>query len=738
MQLLDPQRTFAAWQRAWTWVASKGVCSLCESKIAYRSFHCDHVIPHSKGGRTHVNNAQALCAECNLAKSNCMDYATFFPKLGKPRQWQLEFIEKFHDSLQEFATDQDRGFLLYATPGAGKTAAFLAVANMLSQIGLIDWVVVVVPAEPLLAQVAKEAKAMLGLELRHSAKGGPDHLYSGEVITIHSVKNRSNQSVTSRNGRVLVVIDEFHHKGDGNTWGQSIKDAYGQANFKLLCTGTPFRSDGDVLPWCKYKELGSGELELLPDFAYNYGQALADSMRLAPEQRIVRVAQFHLYDATRENPIDISIAGERYRHLLSDNLFLQYAEDPGKEFCEKLRRARFNAAIRPDFDLTRRMMKDAVECLLDIRRSHCHAAGLVVCKTKEQAEVAAGVLREYGEDPVIVYGDADGEASSKKIKAFRPHSSPHRWIVAVQQVSEGVDIKRLRVCVWLTNKKTHLIFLQILGRIIRWEHLVHKGQVLSPCHQTSHMFMPQEGSDSLDRDDPTDLVKYAKEIEQSVRLVIGEQKTCNTCGVLSPSFGCEGCVATPECPYFPDSPPPSPPPPLDCELLGAGGQAMDYILRGDTWDKWSLEDLQAKAEAMGIEVAQLILILGSMSTEDFSRAKETAAKGNNPNRDDKHTAEAVGIPVDDYADMTLDERMEKLRSKIKKKVSRLGTLKAQIEGWDGDDPRRQTIFNEINKRWIKRSGKRSSEMSIGELRAKVEWLDQEIASLTRRASYAVV
>ena len=47
-------------------------CQLCNKKLD-KSFHADHVIPYSKNGSTNLNNAQALCAECNLKKGNSID-----------------------------------------------------------------------------------------------------------------------------------------------------------------------------------------------------------------------------------------------------------------------------------------------------------------------------------------------------------------------------------------------------------------------------------------------------------------------------------------------------------------------------------------------------------------------------------------------------------------------------------------------------------------------------------------
>ena len=48
----------------------QGRCQRCGSKVTLQSFHADHIVPHSKGGLTVLENLQALCASCNLAKGN--------------------------------------------------------------------------------------------------------------------------------------------------------------------------------------------------------------------------------------------------------------------------------------------------------------------------------------------------------------------------------------------------------------------------------------------------------------------------------------------------------------------------------------------------------------------------------------------------------------------------------------------------------------------------------------------
>jgi len=49
---------------------SGGKCCDCGRPISITEFHSDHIIAHSVGGKTTLDNSQALCSICNLKKSN--------------------------------------------------------------------------------------------------------------------------------------------------------------------------------------------------------------------------------------------------------------------------------------------------------------------------------------------------------------------------------------------------------------------------------------------------------------------------------------------------------------------------------------------------------------------------------------------------------------------------------------------------------------------------------------------
>lgn len=45
-----------------------GHCVYCGSELEFSRFHCDHVIPVSRGGATELENLVASCPPCNLMK----------------------------------------------------------------------------------------------------------------------------------------------------------------------------------------------------------------------------------------------------------------------------------------------------------------------------------------------------------------------------------------------------------------------------------------------------------------------------------------------------------------------------------------------------------------------------------------------------------------------------------------------------------------------------------------------
>ena len=66
----DPKRLFDDNQRIVMWRRDNHSCQECGCHVDFKDMHADHIIPHSKGGETTIDNGQTLCAACNTKKGN--------------------------------------------------------------------------------------------------------------------------------------------------------------------------------------------------------------------------------------------------------------------------------------------------------------------------------------------------------------------------------------------------------------------------------------------------------------------------------------------------------------------------------------------------------------------------------------------------------------------------------------------------------------------------------------------
>ena len=71
-----------------------------------------------------------------------------------------------------------------------------------------------------------------------------------------------------------------------------------------------------------------------------------------------------------------------------------------------------------------------------------------------------------GEKPVVVVSD-EPQAHARIDRFARGDADAPRWLVAVNMVSEGVDVPRLVLAAYATVKRTDLFFRQAVGRVVR-------------------------------------------------------------------------------------------------------------------------------------------------------------------------------------------------------------------------------------------------------------------------------
>ena len=66
----DKRRKFTRSQEKEIWDRQHGYCHKCEKKLRQTATHYHHIKPWSQGGKTIINNGQALCTDCHNRETN--------------------------------------------------------------------------------------------------------------------------------------------------------------------------------------------------------------------------------------------------------------------------------------------------------------------------------------------------------------------------------------------------------------------------------------------------------------------------------------------------------------------------------------------------------------------------------------------------------------------------------------------------------------------------------------------
>ena len=371
---------------------------------------------------------------------------------GRPlRAWQK-------DATEAVRAHSAQSFLASATPAAGKTTFGLHIAHRMLSAGFVSRVVVAGPTTHICRQWAADA-ARYGIDLepnRPNSDGPESTDFHGVAVTYQTIAaGPDTHKLASGRRTTLLIADEPHHMGDLAAWGLQTRKAFDGARFRLLLSGTPFRSDNSAIPWVTYDDDGLSQA----DYSYGYPQALRD--------RVCRPITFLPYDGEMEWVSDGRLRSADFDLLL-----------PAAESARRLR-----TALTPEGEWMGEVLRDGDARLSAVRaEGHPDAGGLVIASDQDHARaIAARLASISGQQPELVMSDEPG--ASRRIADFA--SSDRRWLVSVLMVSEGVDIPRLRVGVYATAARTELFFRQVVGRFIR----TTPG---GPRRQMSYLLMPAD------------------------------------------------------------------------------------------------------------------------------------------------------------------------------------------------------------------------------------------------------
>ena len=608
-------RLFTQRQRAILYLRARGICQRCGCILNPADWHADHKIPFSHGGPTELWNGQALCPPCNLSKMTNYTYNDYLPLGWKLRPWQDAALQKFikHGEQQILLpADQREAFLLNAFPGSGKSLFQQLSAVYMKRQGTIDFCVFLVPRDKLRTDFGRDAKAY-GLML-HSKPNLKVNLETmdGIVMTYDQLTdlNVSTLKLWCQTRRVMVSADEVHHLSDRNGWGDKFAEAFDDSAVRLQTTGTPFRSDGAPIPWTDHRIRGDKLVLTGPSaFSFGYADALANKDANGEDQGgLVREVQFHSWDGVvswRDRD------GQEFTHEIKEDLGATY-KDMATEEVRALEGARRRHCLNPEFAYTRDQLKEANSQLMDIRKNHPWAGGLVICIDRDHADRVAEILAEIsGTSPVVIHGESDDYKS--KLEGFQVNKTASRepWLVAVDMVSEGVDIKHLRVGVFLDRKKTAMYWTQSLGRILRFEEGAGEEQM-------AHFYQYNDGYNSRvehrDVENGTNAIylrKYADNIMRELESFIKSKarKVCKVCGQ-------NPCICPKEKPTGPR------PPMAEERGIGADGEDNERLFEGDSIGTKYVKGITPFASAVGMNPVKFMSLLKKQNPDFWKQAYE--------------------------------------------------------------------------------------------------------------------
>ena len=380
----------------------------------------------------------------------------------KLRAWQSEACNK---CLSYWAEGGEKQFLINAAPAAGKTIAACTIAQKLLEHGEIDRVIVLAPQSVVTDDWAKDFKMITGRSMERITGNDPSYLAleTNFCSTWQALSGMADLvQAVCQNERVLVICDEIHHAALEAAWGNTASSAFADAKYALILTGTPMRSDGAGCAWLELDNRGALKIDEAACITLTYGDAV--------DNGYCRPITFHRHEgefSVRLDDESTAVVTSKCRANLNGPLADIPALHRAIEFSKLVMTPQFEKdGITPMASGYQGTMFDYAQQKLDelVQNGMPNAGGLVIAPDIEMAEYMADLIEnKEGERPILVHSRVQNAKS--KIRTFRNGRS--RWLVSVAMVSEGVDIPRLRVLIYLPNALTELFFRQAMGRVVR-------------------------------------------------------------------------------------------------------------------------------------------------------------------------------------------------------------------------------------------------------------------------------
>jgi len=415
------------------------------------------------------------------------------------REWQLTAVGKIFEAWKV----PDSKPLIAACPGAGKTLLTAHSATELLKSGQIELLIVLCPTVNIKQQWAEEfekfglkvSDQVTNATLRRRQQVSDEHETGGHQVLCltyaMAAKDYGLYVELARRFKTLVVADEVHHADDDESFGKALSAIAYQASFRLALSGTPFNTKGGSLAMCEsiagVDDDGRPTRTATPIYTYSYGDAI--------NAGVCRPAEF-VYVLGKTEVVRKSLADDK---LFKKTIDLALAK----------RTDSLSPLLDADGEYIGTMLHEGLQALRDLHHGESAIDGsrdtragmLVVARDVKHGEQLAQLIQRmndagnYGFSIVEIYNDTP--KAHERIKQLKFDRTD--IIITVRMISEGVDIRRLRVGVFCSDYLTRMFLIQFLGRMARMEDRLGPGQfckIILPGHIL--------------------LLEYAREIEKMI------------------------------------------------------------------------------------------------------------------------------------------------------------------------------------------------------------------------------
>ena len=493
--------------RAILYYSADGMCQKCNNPLP-DDWHADHIIPWSVTQRTNVFEMQALCPACNLRKGDKTVQRLPVFEFNKDK-FRLGQRDAFDETVLRIQHQGDSHTAIVLPTRYGKSDYMRMTGLYLLHQGAVSGVMVMTPSRVLRNQMVNEEKLKQSFRWyetkseRINSKGTSisgifpynmadrpeiQKMVDSELVaTTTSMVSRNLTTIVhwidhlkSRYGVYPVIfVDEAHTASNQTAWGKTI-EALADAHAKIvLCTATPYRTDGQPIPGFQIETISEEEMSGRQRLGAHVYRRVVYKLVAHHVTTFQQAWQESVLCQVSRESFDVDLR-EHGMDGFEDYLLSGLGETSS-------RRALYEAVRNPA--VVREGVRRLVRNLRYRRKDAPETAGIVFVgsddgsdlddeqdevnnqNVNQYANMVQEIFREEGREfrVVIATSKIDGDPAHA-IEEFAKGPRGGDVLVVKMMASAGLDIARLKVALDLSTVRTPVSFVQRIMRICtRWE-----------------------------------------------------------------------------------------------------------------------------------------------------------------------------------------------------------------------------------------------------------------------------